>query len=210
MFGASMVQTSSRITSTIDFDREGRQSTCLRAPLSRNLSAWGTIEIPIFVVKNGKGPTVLFTGGIHGDEYEGPIAISRLAQMLDPSEIKGRVIMMPAVNIPAVLNDTRLSPVDQRDISPGTRHMMVRDPSCYVFAPSSGLFEPYHLAGAEVVEGESAGQLHFVEEVDRRSLDLRYKRSGTIWMAAGPGRVQRGDVVAVTMSEYDETDWALP
>ena len=37
------------------------------------------------------------------------------------------------------------SETGQRDTSPGTRHMMVRDPSCYVFAPSSGLFEPYHL-----------------------------------------------------------------
>ena len=52
--------------------------------MSRNTSGWGVVEIPIIVVKNGTGPTVLLTGGIHGDEYEGPIAISRLARELRP------------------------------------------------------------------------------------------------------------------------------
>jgi predicted deacylase len=107
----------SRIRCDIDFDKNGRQASYARAPLSRNTSGWGTIEIPIVVVKNGKGPTVLFTGGVHGDEYEGPIAISKLARTLDPARIQGRVIMMPAVNLPAVLNDTRLSPIDNRDIN---------------------------------------------------------------------------------------------
>ena len=35
--------------------------------------------IPISMVKNGKGPTALLTGGNHGDEYEGPIALFDLA-----------------------------------------------------------------------------------------------------------------------------------
>src|SRR5690606_12165747 len=78
---------------------------------------WGVIEIPIISVKNGAGPTVLLTGGVHGDEYEGPIAISRLARTRDPAQVQGRVIMIPAFNMPAVMNDTRLSPVDDRDIN---------------------------------------------------------------------------------------------
>jgi N-alpha-acetyl-L-2,4-diaminobutyrate deacetylase len=287
---------------------------------------------------------VLLTGGIHGDEYEGPIAISRLARTLDPARIQGRVIMLPACNIPAVLNDTRLSPVDNRDInrcfpgnprgtfsemlahfldghvlpfadvsvdlhtaghsmesalstnmhylpdaamrdktmataaafgtpfntvfwgvdegatftscverrgivsigtelggwgrvnvegvrharrgidnvlkhwgviegtpdttqrdgSPGTRHMMVRDPDCYNFAPAGGLFEPTGQAGDTVKAGETAGWLHFVEDVDRDPIEIRYRAGGVIWMAAGPGRVTRGDAVAVTMQDYDD------
>jgi len=336
--------TRSRIRCDIDFGREGRQATYLRAPLSRNTSGWGTVEIPIVVVKNGEGPTVLFTGGVHGDEYEGLIAVSRLARTLDPARIQGRVIMMPAVNVPAVLNDTRLSPVDDRDLnrcfpgdprgtfsemlahfldsvilpevdvsvdvhtaghsmdaalstnmhylpdpelrrrtmaaaaafgapynvvfwgvdegatltscverrgilslgtelggwgrvniegvrigergllnilrhfgliegtpetdqrdgSAGTRHMMVRDQSCYSFAPAEGVFEPRHMVGATVQEGELAGYLHFVEDIDRPATEVRYGRSGVLWMAAGPGRVRRGDVVAVLMNDYDD------
>ena len=107
----------SRIATDIDFDRDGRQASYLRAPLSRNNAGWGTIEIPIVAVKNGSGPTVLLTGGIHGDEYEGQIAISRLSRELDPAAMRGRVIMIPTVNIPAALNDTRLSPIDDRDLN---------------------------------------------------------------------------------------------
>ena len=338
--------TESRIRCEIDFDRDGRQSSYLRAPLSRNTSGWGTVEIPIIVVKNGEGPTVLFTGGVHGDEYEGPIAVSRLARVLDPAQIRGRVIMMPAVNIPAVLNDTRLSPVDNRDLnrcfpgdprgtfsemlahfldsvilphvdvsvdlhtaghsmdaalstnmhylpdaetraktmaaasafgapynvvfwgvdegatltscverrgilslgtelggwgrvnvegvrigergllnvlrhsgliegtpetrqrdgSPGTRHMMVRDQTCYSFAPANGVFEPRHTIGETVGEGECAGYLHFVEDIDRPADGgAPTDADGVLWMAAGPGRVGRGDVVAVLMNDYDDS-----
>src|SRR6185503_9812805 len=107
----------SRVRCDVDLDAPGRQAGYLRAPLSRNTSGWGTIEIPIVSVKNGSGPTILFTGGIHGDEYEGQIAVSRLARTLDPATVQGQVIMIPAVNMPAVMNDTRLSPVDNRDMN---------------------------------------------------------------------------------------------
>ncbi len=113
----------SRIAADIDFEAEGRQAGYLRAPLSRNRSGWGIVEIPIVVVKNGRGPTVLFTGSIHGDECKGPIAVSELARTLRPEAVQGRVIMLPAVNIPAVLAGTRLSPADNRDTNrcfPGT------------------------------------------------------------------------------------------
>jgi predicted deacylase len=82
--------------------------------------------------------------------------------------------------------------------------MMVRDRGAYVFAPAPGLFEPCHFAGASVEAGNIAGHLHFVDEVDRPSIAVRYGCGGMMWMAAGPGRVQRGDVLAVVVSDYDE------
>ena len=36
-------------------------------------------------------------------------------------------------------------------------------------------------------------------------MEVRYGRSGVLWMAAGPGRVERGDVVAVLMNDYDDS-----
>lgn len=337
------MSSTSRVRCEIDFEASGRQAGYLRAPLSRNTSGWGVVEIPVVSVKNGSGPTILFTGGVHGDEYEGPIAISRLARSLDPAVVQGRVIMIPALNIPAVMNDTRLSPVDNRDMnrcfpgnpkgtfsemlahfvdevllplvdisvdlhtaghsgdsalstnmhyvadtalrertmaaaaafgapynvvfwgvdegatltssverrgilslgtelggwgrvnvegvriadraltnilkhfglmegkpetrqrdgSHGTRHMMVRDSAGYSFAPAGGLFEPRNVVGDACRAGELAGYLHFVEDIDRAPLEVRYRRDGVLWMSAGPGRVQRGDAVAVLMEDYD-------
>jgi predicted deacylase len=333
----------SRIRCDIDFDKPGRQAGYLRAPQSRNTSGWGVVEIPIYVLKHGEGPTLLLTGGVHGDEYEGQIAVSRLAHTLKPEEISGRLILIPAVNIPAAVNGTRLSPIDgrdlnrcfpgnaagsfsemlahfvdsnilphvdasidlhtaghsaecvpstnmhyladaamnaktlaaaaafgapfnvvfwgvdegatltssverrkilslgteiggwgrvsveglrigergvrnmmkhlgmmpgkpetaQRDGSSATRHMMVRDAGCYSFAPAGGVFEPRDVAGEEVRAGACAGFLHFVEDVDHAPQEVKYGASGTLWMAAGPGRVVRGDCVAVVMQAYE-------
>lgn len=337
-----MASVASRVRCDIDFDREGRQAGYLRAPQSRNTSGWGVVEIPIYVIKNGSGPTLLLTGGVHGDEFEGQVAISRLAQSIRPEDIQGRLILMPVVNVPAALNNTRTSPIDGRDLNrcfpgnpagtfsemlahfvdstilahvdvsidlhtaghsaesalstnmhyladpamrektlaaaaafgapynvvfwgvdegatltssverrkilslgteiggwgrvsvegvrigergvrnmlkhlgmmagkvetaqrngaAGTRHMMVRDPGCYRFAPANALFEPRHVVGDTVERGQSAGFFHFVEDVDHAPVELFYEAGGVLWMAAGPGRVQRGDCVAVTMQDY--------
>ena len=94
-----MTTAASRIRCDIDFDKPGRQASYLRAPQSRDTSGWGVVEIPIYVLKNGSGPTLLLTGGVHGDEFEGQIAISRLAQTLKAGEIQGRLILMPTVNV---------------------------------------------------------------------------------------------------------------
>lgn len=107
----------SRVFHELDFDRPGKQIGYLRVPQSRDGGAWATIEIPIAVVNGSPGPAVLFTGGVHGDEYEGPIAVSRLARRLDPQSVRGRVILMPAVDLPAALAGRRMCPVDGRDFN---------------------------------------------------------------------------------------------
>jgi len=101
------------ITPTIPFDVDGKHHGFLRLPHSRDDSAWGSVMIPVTVIKNGTGPTVLLTGGNHGDEYEGPIALQHLALTLEPTSINGRVIIFPAFNFPAFQAGTRTSPIDQ-------------------------------------------------------------------------------------------------
>lgn len=73
--------------------------------------------IPICVIRNGEGPTALFTGGNHGDEYEGPIAMMNLARTLDPKSVTGRVIIVPAFNYPAFRAGRRTSPIDQGNMN---------------------------------------------------------------------------------------------
>ena len=107
----------SPITTDVDFDKEGKQVGYLRAPHSRNSSAWGSILIPITVVKNGRGPTVLFVGGSHGGEYEGPISLIKVGRELKAEAVQGRVIIIPALNLPAVLAGQRLSPIDGKDMN---------------------------------------------------------------------------------------------
>lgn len=113
-----------QIFTGIDYDKPGKQSGHLEVPQSTNTSGWATQYIPITVVQNGKGPTALLFGGNHGDEYEGPVALLKLARELQPEQVEGRVIIVPMLNRPAVEAGTRLSPVDGRNMNrafPGRR-----------------------------------------------------------------------------------------
>jgi N-alpha-acetyl-L-2,4-diaminobutyrate deacetylase len=107
----------SPITPTVDLDREGVQHGFLRLPYSRDDSAWGSVMIPIAIIRNGSGPTALLTGANHGDEYEGPLALFDLARMLDPKDVSGMVIIVPAMNYPAFRAGTRTSPIDKGNMN---------------------------------------------------------------------------------------------
>ncbi len=105
------------IVPNVPFDQDGKFHGFLRLPYSRDDSAWGSIMIPICVIKNGEGPTALLTGANHGDEYEGPVCLQDLALELEAEDIRGRVIIVPAVNFPAFQHARRVSPIDQRNLN---------------------------------------------------------------------------------------------
>ncbi|MRX50650.1 N-alpha-acetyl diaminobutyric acid deacetylase DoeB [Paracoccus sp. S-4012] len=107
----------SPVLATVDFDRDGIQHGFLRLPYSRDDSAWGSVVIPVTVIRNGEGPTALLTGANHGDEYEGPLALFDLAASLKPEDIRGRVIIVPAMNQPAFAAGTRTSPIDRGNLN---------------------------------------------------------------------------------------------
>ena len=107
----------SPISPTVDFDRDGVQHGFLRLPYSRDDSAWGSVMIPVTVVRNGPGPTALLTGANHGDEYEGAVALFDLARTIKVEQVTGRVIIVPAMNYPAFQAGTRTSPIDKGNLN---------------------------------------------------------------------------------------------
>ena len=107
-----MPSRTSRLTTDIDFEREGTQHGFLRLPFSVHRSAQGWLPIPIVCIRNGDGPRVLIMSGSHGDEYEGQIITSRLCRELAASDIRGRIVILPAANYPAARAGRRTSPLD--------------------------------------------------------------------------------------------------
>ncbi|MES2714056.1 MAG: succinylglutamate desuccinylase/aspartoacylase family protein [Pseudomonadota bacterium] len=107
----------SRIVCEVDFARHGKQTGYLRLFHSTHDSAYGFLPMPIVVVKNGEGPTAFFSSGNHGDEYEGQVALTNLAQWLEPGMIQGRVIILPMANYPAALAGRRVSPIDDLNLN---------------------------------------------------------------------------------------------
>ena len=102
----------SRITTDIDYDRDGKQTGFLRIPYSVHRSAYGWLPVPVVCIKNGEGPRVLLMSGSHGDEYEGQVINSRLCRELSDSVVRGRIIILPAANYPAARAGRRTSPLD--------------------------------------------------------------------------------------------------
>ena len=111
------------ISYDIDLHSPGKRIDFLRLIYSDNLNAYSVIPIPIAVIANGSGPTVLLAAGNHGNEYEGQVALRELVRELEPQDIQGRLIVLPSLNMPAVRADTRVSPLDGGNLNrafPGT------------------------------------------------------------------------------------------
>src|SRR5687767_864907 len=100
----------SPLYATVDFAKFGKQLGHIGVPYSHNLGGWANLQMPLAVVSSGEGPTALVLAGNHGDEYPGPIAILKLMRELTPAVVRGRIILLPALNVFATKAATRLSP----------------------------------------------------------------------------------------------------
>ena len=97
--------------SGIDWDAAGARRYSV--PFTSD-GMWGRIRIPLYVACAPKpGPTIVAIGGTHGDEYEGPVGLKNLIDGLDPPRlVRGRLIVIPVLNVPAFRADQRSSPLD--------------------------------------------------------------------------------------------------
>jgi predicted deacylase len=98
------------VTSTIDLSSPGKQIGHLRYPRISNDGGWAYDLVPIATIANGDGPTVLVSGGNHGNEYEGQIAALRLVHEIEPEQVTGRIIVVPVISMAAAWASTRLWP----------------------------------------------------------------------------------------------------
>jgi len=98
-----------------NFDRDGKHTSWLEVSVGRGKQP---VRLPVTIVRKGAGPSVLFTGGNHGDEYEGPVALMKLARDLDADDlVGGTVVIMPMLNPPAIAAGTRTSPIDGKNLN---------------------------------------------------------------------------------------------
>jgi predicted deacylase len=93
--------------------------TIVRRLVNFAATADGALQgFPLILVTGATpGPTAVFIAGIHGDEYEGPLALWRLAEQVDPAALGGRLLIVPVANGQAFAAGTRTSPVDGENLA---------------------------------------------------------------------------------------------
>lgn len=72
----------------------------------------GGWPLPVLAVAGLRpGPVCVCAGAVHGDEFEGPLAIQRIFAALDPGEMSGAFIGLPICNPAAFEHQSRESPL---------------------------------------------------------------------------------------------------
>jgi predicted deacylase len=76
-------------------------------------------NIPVVVINGEKrGPVLALVSGAHGTEYTSIIAIEKLINLLDPSQIAGTVILVPLVNIQSFEQKIpHVNPIDNKSMN---------------------------------------------------------------------------------------------
>jgi predicted deacylase len=75
-------------------------------------------DLPVREIHGARpGPHLLVTGGVHGDEYEGPAALEAWFAELNPATLAGRLTLLPVVNVAAWNARQRRTPADDADLN---------------------------------------------------------------------------------------------
>jgi predicted deacylase len=90
------------------------------------------IEIPVAsVTGDADGPTLLIVAGVHGSEYVGIEAASRLIRWTDPTRLAGTLLVVPCLNVPAFYGlAMHVNPIDDKnlgDLFPGDANGTITD-----------------------------------------------------------------------------------
>ena len=152
--------------------------------------------LPALVIKGiNPGPTLLVTAGVHGDEFEGMVAIPRFVRSLDPGALAGTVVGLPICNPLAFESQSRESPptVDGKNLArefpgqnagSGTQRL-----AAHLFSLVQRLLGPYDL----FVDLHSGGSRYrYLSMVGYRDIDgpsreaseeaARHFGSGRLWL----------------------------
>ncbi|MET4483683.1 succinylglutamate desuccinylase/aspartoacylase family protein [Bradyrhizobium sp. F1.13.3] len=170
----------SRIWTELDFDAVGKQVGYLRLPLavydrSGDDVGYNYEPIPIVTIRNGEGPGVLLMAGNHGNEYEGQIILMNLIRTLRTEDIRGRLIILPAANAPAVRADRRISPLDDGNLNR-------QFPGDAEGGPTSMI--------AHLIESELLPRVDYAFDLHSGSLSLEYLPCAVIARPPQPDRLE--------------------
>ena len=125
------------------------------------------IILTLLVVKgNKKGPILVVSGGVHGDEYEGPLTIIKLYHELKIENINGTFVGLVVANVPAFDAASRCSPIDGLNLArifPGKSNGSVTEKIAFWMGDSliknSDYYIDLHSSGSDMEMPQMCGYI---------------------------------------------------
>ncbi len=173
-------------------DREIRVGEAAAAPgqtarglIRASVGTAAAVEMPVVVINGSRpGKTVCITGGVHGAEYPGIEAAIRLSRSLRPEAVRGAVIIVPLVSVPAFQRRTiYISPLDGKNINrcfPGNPAGTITEvAAATLFQEAVGQADAFiDLHGGDMVEALVPFSIYYqsgksgVDEVSRKMAEV--------------------------------------
>jgi predicted deacylase len=76
------------------------------------------VRLPLILIHGtSPGPRLWLQAAIHGDEYDGTMALLDISKIINPERLSGTLILIPITNITAFNSYSRTSPIDNLDMN---------------------------------------------------------------------------------------------
>lgn len=164
------------------------------------------MRLPVWIINSGTpGPRVVVTAGMHGTEYVGIEAATRIARETAPADIRGTLVVFPVVNaLGFEAADVLAVPLDGQNINRVFPGDASGSPS---FVLAHFLFERIQQLADAVIDlhgGDSAQALHPFgvcyetgePGVDQRSMEMAQLFDMPFIWAMGPQRGHAGMMIS--------------
>lgn len=158
----------------IDFTSPGRRDYFVRF---EHPTYWGDYLVPVTVFAGREqvpGRGVVAIGATHGNEYEGPVAIKHLLDEIQTERVRGRLILIPTLNVSAFNAGVRDTPDDGVNLNrafPGDERGSITQRIAHFV--SSTIFPQVHVvldihSGGQVARFTPVTSFHHVSDVKQR------------------------------------------
>jgi predicted deacylase len=179
-----------------------KPGTRISSSLRAGIRPASHVDVPFTVIRGRRdGPTLCVTAGVHGTEYAGIEAAIRLSKEVEPDHLKGTLIIVPVVNVPAFEARTYICPLDGVNIqgsmpgkADGTIAQLIAHKVYSEFVSKSDYYLDLH--GGDTHESEVAHSAYFatgnakvdaVSEQMARALGFEY-----VWRTDKEGPMPKG------------------
>ena len=153
---------------------EKNSKTILRVETSTDENGEPVQQSLLVIRGNKDGPIMLLTGGVHGDEFEGPQTIMNLFHEIEPEKLSGSLVGLVIANEPAYEDANRCNSIDGKNLArvfPGDPKGSVTEQIAYwmgeILISKADYYIDFHSSGSDSEMPQMCGYLKCYSTCDK-------------------------------------------